>query len=124
MQDNVEDWDDEQEEYHKFLLFWDIYGLESAVDLDLMMQRRTEAVLKEEQNRDPDLGELISMMKMRAQFNTDRQYELYAINLPAHYDQDAVHDLFAENPQAMVDLVRSKGIKMMSNRFRPISVIK
>ena len=124
MQDEVEDWDDEQEEYHKFLLFWDIYGLESAVDLDLMMQRRTEAILKEEQNRDPDIGELISMMKMRAQFNIDRQYELYAINLPAHYTQDSVHDLFAENPQAMVDLVRSKGIKMMSNRHRPISVIE
>jgi hypothetical protein len=123
MDDNA-DWGDEQEEYHKFLLFWDIYGLESAVDMDLIVQRRTEAILKEEQSQDPDLGELISVMKMRAQFNTDRQYELYAINLPADYTQDAVHDMFEQNPQAMADLVRSKGIKLIGNRFRPIAIIK
>ena len=117
-------YEDEQEEYQKFLLFWDIYGLESAVNMDLMVQRRTEAILKGEQSKDPDLGELISMFKMRAQFNTDRQYELYAIGLPAHFTEDYVHDMFKENTQGMVDLVRSRGLKLMSNRYRPISVIK
>jgi hypothetical protein len=124
MTDDIEDRDDEQEGYHKFLLFWDIYGLESAVNIDLMVQRRTEAVLKEEKPTDPDLGELINMMKMRAQFNIDRQYEMYAVQLPAYYTQDHVHDMFAQDPQVMVDLVRSRGIRLMSNRYRPVAVIK
>ena len=124
MNDDVEDYDEEQEGSHKFLLFWDIFGLESAVNIDQIVQRRTEAVLKEEPSTDPDLNELISMMEMRARFNPDRQYELYAIGLPAYYTQDEVHDLFAENPQAMVDLVRSRGIKLMGKRHRPIAVIK
>ena len=116
--------EDEQEEHQKFLLFWDIFGLESAVNLDRAVQRRTEAVLKGEQPTDPDIGELINMFKMRAQFNTDRQYELYAIGLPAHLTQDCIHDMFEQNPQGMVDLVRSRGVKLMSNRYRPIAVIK
>lgn len=116
--------EDEQEGHNRFLLFWDIYGLESAVNMDLMVQRRTEALLKEEQSKDPDLGELINMFKMRAQFNTDRQYELYAIGLPADFTEDYVHEMFKENPQGMVDLVRSRGLKLMSNRYRPIAVTK
>jgi hypothetical protein len=124
MNDDVEDWEDEQEEYHKFLLFWDIFGLESAVNIDQIVQRRTEAVLKEEPLTDPDLNELISMMEMRARFNPDRQYELYAIGLPAYYTQDDVHDMFAQDAQAIVDLVRSRGIKLLGKRHRPVAVIK
>lgn len=124
MIDDIEEWDDEQEGSHKFLLFWDIFGLESAINLDQIVQHRTEAVLKDEQPTEPDLVALINMLELRARFNPDRQYELYAIGLPAHYTQDEVHDLFEQDAQAMADLVRSRGVKLLGKRHRPAVVIK
>lgn len=70
-----------------------------------------------------DLDRLIGRLRMRAQFNTDRYYEIYAIRI----NEDCVEDfreMSEKTPQALVDLVREKGVKIYGEpRSKSVSTI-
>lgn len=107
-----DDWeeDSEQEDPHRFLLFWDCYGLETVVDMDGYDRKRIEAALKDEPYKDVDVGELIPKLKLRARYNPQRNYEMYAICMPDGVTEEHVKEMFEANPQGMATLIRERGL--------------
>jgi len=107
-----DDWEEdlEQEDPHRFLLFWDCYGLETVVDMDGYDRKRIEATLKGEVYKDVDVGELIPMLQLRARYNPQRNYEMYAITMPDGVTEEHVKEMFDVNPQGMATLIRKRGV--------------
>ncbi len=108
----TDDWDEESEQNdpHRFLLFWDCYGLETVLDMDGYDRKRIEAALKDETYTDVDVGELIPKLQLRARFNPQRCYEMYAVTMPDGVTEDDVREMFDANPQGMATLIRQRGL--------------
>lgn len=96
----------------KFLLMWDMLGLEYIEDLTSIYEQQTWATLKGEKGPEfPNLG----MLTLRAQANSQRHYEIYTIDVVDITREDLIEQ-FKESPQFIVDLVREKGFQLYSNR--------
>jgi hypothetical protein len=63
-------------------------------------------------------------MTMRARFNTERNYEVYAMECAEGITQEDLLDFWDNSPQAAADLTREKGVCVFSNRnkSRPIQI--
>ena len=123
---DINEWDDESEndESHRFILFWDMHGLETVFDMDGAIQRRVEAALKDQTHTEPDIGSLIHKLKIRAQYNTSRNYEMYAIAMPPGVTELDIWDMFEKNAQNMADLIRQRGVKLYGSMpSAPICII-
>lgn len=94
------------------MLSWDNLGVEMVFDVDAEQSKRVEAALREEPYKRQDPGELLEMVLLRARFNSHRNYEVYAINMPESFSEEEVRTMFEENFQIMAELVRKKGIKL------------
>ncbi len=113
-----------------FLLSWDMYGLESLVDLSSLENLRKQ----EEQLRivkilsDPDavdpgdqtgaaLNRAVQGILLRARVNSQRHYEVYTIQVDSSINERDLWDMFQHNPQHAAELVRERGNKLYSNRL-------
>jgi len=107
---------------NRFLIVWDMYGLESAINLDGCISKRVHAALLGEKHGMPHPGQLIEKSLLRARFNTHRNYEIYAIALPSDTTEDDVTEWFDLNPQGMADLIRKKGVSLHrdSSNAKPV----
>lgn len=114
--------DEAQLEGSRFLLFWDMHGLETAIDIDDSIQSRVEAILKDSSPVPQDISTLIACLTMRATYNIDRNYEMYAIGMPHGTTVEDIFGMFDVNPNKMAALVRSKGIKLLSSSPRSIKI--
>lgn len=102
-----------------FLLSWDCNGLEGCVPItqyEEIDQLNFMNVLAGAEKEDNPLGKIISFMTLRARFNPQRNYEIYAIDCDSSFTQSRWQELFEDNPQGMADLVREKGVKIFSDR--------
>ena len=123
-----------------FIVMWDETGLEGIVPLDLsemsekkQMQRELLVRLTSADGRLPEdyasnpyakkIGHTLWAMKMRAQANGHRHYEIYILTTSKDITQKVLENLFAENPQAIVDLIREKGKVVFDGRRRDTPVI-
>lgn len=112
----------------KFLLFWDCYGLESCIDITEDVERGNEFEKESifELIKNPDevprnepvvkLNRMVHMLQLRAQFNPQRNYELYMINTTDGFVDKDIWEWFEADPQAAVDRCREIGTKLYSNR--------
>ena len=91
---------------------WDCNGLESLFDITDSDHDAMMAGLKGETYRFPYN---ISMMIMRARFNTQRSYEIYAFTTEVDVDYDCVKVMFEHTPQMIVDAIRKNGHKIHSD---------
>ncbi len=113
-----------------FLLSWDMYGLESLVDLTSLENLRVQ----EEQLRivkilsDPDatdpgdqtgaaLNRAVQGILLRARVNSQRHYEVYTIQVDSSISERDLWELFQHNPQHAAELIRERGNKLYSNRL-------
>lgn len=109
-----------------FLLSWDCNGLEGCVPItqyEDMDEQNFMEVLAGKAKSDNPLGRILSMMTLRAQFNPQRNYEIYAIDCFDGMTDRDWHRMFDENPQGMADLVREKGVKIYSDRSTTVRKI-
>lgn len=90
----------------RYLAMWDCYGLESLFDITNHDHDAMIAGLKGETFKIPYN---ISMMIMRAKFNTQRSYEIYAFTAGPDIDYDTIVDMFKTSPQVIVDAIRKNG---------------
>lgn len=103
----------------KFLAMWDCNGLEYLDDItdyenwEAMQTFETLRTGKVPANN--PLWQQLGMMKLRAQFNNQRFYEIYAFTSNDSNKEDFIH-MFKTNPQGMADLIRSNGVKIYSDR--------
>ena len=95
-----------------YAVMWDCYGLENIAELpDPALH--TFAVLKDQE---PPRTPNINMWRLRAQFNTQRHYEIYIINTTPEIERDDIMTMFEADPQTAADTVRRLGTKFYSDR--------
>ena len=102
-----------------WVLSWDQTGLEAVVlayDPQWLMDSIATGKI-------PSIDSTVNAMMMRARFNTQRHYELYAINFDYDMTADDIREYFNESPQAFVDLIRERGHKLYSDRAQEDKIL-
>jgi hypothetical protein len=95
-----------------YAVMWDCYGLESIAEVpDPALA--TFAVLKNE--KPPEMPN-INMWRLRAQFNTQRHYEIYIINTTPEIEREDIVAMFEADPQTAADTIRRLGTRFYSAR--------
>ena len=96
----------DEEEPRTFCVMWDCNGLEAigeVVDPAL----KTWAILANKPVPREDFNVL--HWQMRAQANTQRHYEIYAIGVDGNITQEDIAAMFKTDPQYAADLIRARG---------------
>jgi hypothetical protein len=95
-----------------YAVMWDCYGLESIAEVpDPALA--TFAVLKDQE---PPWTPNINMWRLRAQFNTQRHYEIYIINTTPEITREDIVSMFEADPQTAADTIRRLGTRFYSDR--------
>jgi hypothetical protein len=100
---------------HQFLVMWCNEGLEYVADITADQKR---VVWENLQGRDSPRHSYANPfhLKLRAQFNPQRHYEIYIVDGADGIGEDDIREMFANDPQGSADLIRSKGIQFHSDR--------
>lgn len=112
-----------------FLLSWDMYGLESLVDLTTLENLRVQEeqmrmlkILGDPEARDPGdqtgaaLNRAVQGILLRARINNQRHYEVYTIQVDPSIQEKDLWDMFNASPQSAAELIRERGNKLFSSR--------
>ena len=95
-----------------YALMWDCYGLEAVQEVpDPSLS--TFAALA---NQPAPVYPNIMHWQLRAQFNPQRNYEIYVIGTEPDISAEAIRLSFEANPQGMADIVRKQGHRFYTNR--------
>jgi len=95
---------------------WDEFGLDSLVDISGRRSAFNMGVLAGKDFRElPSMQELQSR-SLRARFNPQRCYELYFLTCEESILEEDIRDMFDDHPQEIVNMIRSHGVKLVSNR--------
>lgn len=105
----------------QFLLMWDCYGLETIADYTEYSEAKTWAALQDK-TCDAKFPSLNSLM-MRARYNSQRNYEIYAVEAVDGITKEDLVNLFNENPQYAAEIIRERGYKIYSDRATTDRVI-
>ena len=103
---------------HQFVVMWCNEGLEYVADITADNQR---VMWENLQGKDSPRHSYANPfhLRLRAQFNTQRHYEIYFIDVAEGVTEQDIRDMFRRDPQGSVDLIRSKGDCFYSNRLDP-----
>jgi len=105
--------DDEAPRMRAFAVMWDCHGLESIGEIiDPALQ--AWAILGNKPVPREDFN--IEHWKLRARYNTQRCYEIYAIGVDGNITQEDIVEMFKTDPQYAADLIRARGEKLYSDR--------
>lgn len=108
---------EEQQDCRLMLVSWDMYGLESIVDVTEKQKSLLFDIVASGKNSfDSWLYHTVQHMSLRARTNSHRQYEVYSIKFTPEITEDDVVKLFQTNPQYIADLIRQNGIEIFSSR--------
>ena len=107
---------------HEFVVMWCNEGLEYVGDITADNQR---VMWKKLQGRDAPRHALANPfhLRLRAQFNPQRHYEIYFIGAEEGVDEDGIRSMFKNDPQGSADLIRARGECFYSNRAEKTAVI-
>jgi hypothetical protein len=97
-------------------LMWDCDGLEAAANISSIRKRLTWAVLKGEDTRKIPVEPNLLHWQLRAQFNPQRHYEIYLLEVADGITVEDIREAFESAPQEMADTVRRIGHKFYSDR--------
>jgi hypothetical protein len=99
-----------------FLMSWDCTGVEAIVPITQYEDWDTQCAFDVLQGLSPNknnpLNSILNAILMRARFNSQRFYEVYAIDCDESVTEDTWRYMWDTNPQGTADLVRSRGIKL------------
>jgi hypothetical protein len=105
----------ETKEYN-FIIMWCSEGLECIIPIDMntifLEKMENENACSDTEH---NLNVEINMLMLRARFNTQRYYEIYKLNT-VNIDEQHIRNMFDENPQAIVNLIREKGVMIYNDR--------
>lgn len=107
---------------HQFVVMWCNEGLEYVGDITADNQR---VMWENLQGRDSPRHALANPLhlRLRAQHNLDRHYEIYFIDAETGVTEDDIRDMFRASPQTAADIIREKGDCFYSNRAKGKPVI-
>ena len=98
-----------------FILSWDQQGLESCINVTEHEMDRTFAVLSD-QVPAGNVNAIINAILLRARYNSQRHYEVYAIEAAEGITQDDLAEMFEQDPQGSAELIRARGRCLHSDR--------
>ena len=103
----------------QFAIMWDCNGLEAVARVPNPADT-TFALLK---STEPPRPPNIMHWRLRAQFNTQRHYEIYIITTEPGIGEDDIRNMFDNDPQSAADTIRSIGHCYHSDRQTQKAVI-
>jgi hypothetical protein len=98
-------------------LMWDCNGLEAAANVSDIRRKLVWAKLKGEDTRNIAAAEPnLTLWQLRAQFNPQRHYEIYFLEVADGITVKDIRKAFETAPQQMADTVRRIGHRFYSDR--------
>ena len=97
---------------NRFAVMWDCNGLEAVEQLPDPAET-TFALLK---GTEPPKPPNIMHWRLRAQFNTQRHYEIYVFETVKGITKDDIVEMFEASPQTAADTIRRIGTVFHSDR--------
>ena len=105
--------------HNRFAVMWDCNGLEAVEQLPDPAET-TFALLK---GTEPPKPPNILHWRLRAQFNTQRHYEIYVFETVKGITKDDIIEMFEASPQHAADTIRRIGTVFHSDRQTQKAVI-
>lgn len=102
-----------------YLVYWCEEGLESVIPITQYEHIDAENTFRILNDQDPIRNPMNSIMQgllLRARFNQQRHYELYAIDCDDSIGKEDIEQMFEGNPQTAAELIRSRGHKLYGDR--------
>ena len=102
-----------------FIFAWDMYGIDSIVPItqyEGIDKENTLRILKDQERRRNPLDGIVRSLVLRAQMNTQRRYEIYAVDCTVDMDLDFWNRQWNDYPQETADIIRERGHKLYSAR--------
>lgn len=105
----------------QFLLMWDCYGLETVADYTEYSQAKMWQTLQgvKDDPHDafnaPSFPSLNALM-MRARYNSQRNYEIYAVEAQEGITREDLIQMFEDSPQHAAELIRERGYCIFNGR--------
>ena len=109
-----------------FIFSWDCTGVEAIIPItqfELIDKINLINILSEKKTVKSPVDTMIYNLKMRAMFNPQRYYEIYAIDCSKELDAEFWQERWKSDPQFCADLIREKGLKIYSDRATKDRVI-
>jgi hypothetical protein len=97
---------------NRFVVMWDCNGLEAVEQLPDPAET-TFALLK---GTEPPKPPNIMHWRLRAQFNSQRHYEIYVFETVKGITAEDIRDMFEASPQHAADTIREIGTVFHSDR--------
>lgn len=106
--------------HNRFAVMWDCNGLEAVAQVPDPAET-TFALLKGQKPPDPPN---IMHWRLRAQFNTQRHYEIYVFDTVEGITKDDIVKMFEASPQHAADTIRGIGTCFHSDRAtKPAAIV-
>ncbi len=100
---------------NQFVISWCQEGLEGIVPITDLEKEESWNILQGKQATGR-INQIINMMVLRAKVNSQRRYEVYAIDATDGITEDDLRSLFETSPQTAADLIRERGTMIFSDR--------
>ena len=100
---------------HQFVIMWCNEGLEYIGDITADDQRMIVETLKGNNSPRRALANPYHL-RLRAQFNPQRHYEIYIVEATDGITADDIRDMFEASPQMAADTIRRLGTVFYSDR--------
>ena len=100
---------------NSFIFSWDIHGIESIVPIEKYRQHDKDQVINilkgNETVRNP-LHSILQSLLIRARLNSQRNYEIYAIDCDESLDEKFWKEQWTSNFESTAEIIRSRGYKL------------
>ncbi len=108
-----------------YLFVWTEYGIENIVPITQFENWDAENMWKILQDKQPEvnpLGSIISYALIRARYNSERRYEVYAMDCEEGITEQDLYDMWENSPQYAADITRAKGVCLFGASKKPEKV--
>ena len=103
-----------------FIFSWDMYGIESIIPIteyEHFDHTNLLLMLAGEPTKRNPINSIVQSLIMRAKYNQQRRYEIYAIDCTEELDDEFWKQQWQDEPQATAELIRQRGLKIYSDRL-------
>lgn len=109
-----------------YIFSWDQEGIEAIVPITKYEHHDKQnliRMLSEKPVARNPLNGIVQMLLLRAKFNQQRCYEIYAVDCAEDMDEKFWREQWEEYPQETAELIRERGHKLYSDRRTKKAVI-
>jgi hypothetical protein len=108
-----------------FIFSWDNMGIESIIPIsqyEHIEQQNLIRILSEKPTIKNPLDGIVRNLILRAKYNSQRHYEIYAVDCTEEMDETFWREQWEEHPQFTAELIRERGHKLYSDRVETYKV--